>query len=123
MIGGPDASAKTGLDGLSEFIVMKRLLLLAALIPFLPAVAVAAPLAFSDPPNDFLSTFTGPHGADLDVIGFDATFDGSTFTFTDQANGPIGATSGGIYVWGVNRGGNTPGFGAFRPGVLFDSLV
>src|SRR2546423_13177966 len=106
---------------------MKRLLPLVFALGFLPVVAPtiasAAPLPFTDPAGDFLSTFTGPQNPDLDVIAFDATFDGATFTFTDQANGPIGTTTGGIFVWGVNRGSNTPGFGAFRPGVLVDAVV
>src|SRR4051812_24930636 len=106
---------------------MKRLLPLVLALGLLPAVAPrianAAPLPFTDPAGDFLDSFTGPHNPDLDVIAFDATFDGATFTFTDQANGPIGTTTGGIFVWGVNRGSNTAGFGTFRPGVLFDAIV
>ena len=102
---------------------MTRSLLPAFVAMFFPALAMAEPLAFSDPANDYLSTYTGPQLGDLDVLTFDATFDGSTFTFSETSNGAIGTTPGGLFVWGVNRGSNTAGFGAFRPGVLFDSLV
>lgn len=102
---------------------MTRYLLPAFVAMFLPAAAFAEPLAFSDPANDYLSTYTGPQNGDLDVLTFDATFDGTTFTFSQTSNGTVGTTPGGIFVWGVNRGGNTAGFGAFRPGVLFDSVV
>lgn len=85
------------------------------------APAEAAPI--SDPIGDFLDSYTGPHNGDLDVVSIDPIFDGGTFTLRSTSNGAIGTTPGGIFVWGVNRGSNTAGFGAFRPGVLFDAVV
>ena len=85
---------------------MKRLLPFALALMFLPGFAPgkahAAPLPFTDPAGDFLASFTGPHNPDLDVIAFDATFDGSTFTFTDQANGPIEGKSRRVEARKVN---------------------
>ena len=86
-----------------------------------PAGASAAPM--SDPIGDFLPSYTGPHGADLDVIAVDPIFDGGTFTLRSTSAGAIGTTPGGIFVWGVNRGSNTAGFGALAPGVLFDAVI
>jgi hypothetical protein len=83
--------------------------------------SLAAPIA--DPLGDFLESYTGPHGADLDIVSIDPTFDGSTFTLTSTSAGAIGTTSGGIFVWGVNRGTNATPFGDFRPGVQFDAIV
>ena len=82
-----------------------------------------AEAAYIDPTGDFLSSYTGPQNGDLDVVNFDAQFDGTTFTFSSTSNGAIGTTPGGIFVWGVDRGAHTAGFGAFRPGVLFDAVV
>lgn len=82
-----------------------------------------------DPAGDLLSTFTGPHNGDLDVVFADFTYDPSTDTFlftSDQADF-IGLTAGAQYVWGIDRGqgterfvGGTPSVGA---GVKFDSIV
>jgi hypothetical protein len=71
-----------------------------AALPFASAEA-----GIIDPAGDFLDSYTGPHGGDLDVLTADATFDGATF------------------VWGVDRGTNATPFGAFRPGVMFDAVV
>ncbi|MBC8103905.1 MAG: hypothetical protein H7Z41_15130, partial [Cytophagales bacterium] len=39
-------------------------------------------------------------------------------------NGVVGTTTGGFYVWGVNRGTGTAGFSSLGlDGVLFDSVV
>lgn len=92
-----------------------------ALFAFTSAQASAAPI--SDPTGDFLDSFTGPHNGDLDVTSIDPIFDGGTFTLRSTSADAIGTTPGGIFVWGVNRGGNTAGFGAFRPGVLFDAVI
>jgi hypothetical protein len=87
-------------------------------------LAAGARAQISDPAGDILATFAGPPNAtDLDVLGASVTFTGSEFVFTGTMNGPIGSTTGGFYVWGVDRGAGTPRFGAFRPGVLFDSVV
>ena len=91
------------------------------LLPLTVSGASAAPI--TDPIGDFLSSYTGPQNADLDVVSIDPIFDGGTFTLRSTSAGAIGTTPGGIFVWGVNRGGNTAGFGAFRPGVLFDAVI
>lgn len=85
------------------------------------AQAMAAPI--SDPVGDFLDSYTGPRNGDLDVVSIDPIFDGGTFTLRSTSDGAIGTTPGGIFVWGVNRGSNAAGFGAFRPGVLFDAVI
>lgn len=95
---------------------------------FLGVLAAAAPpvvhaALITDPAGDFLSTFTGPHNGDLDVLMAQAFFNGTNFTFTSLENGPIGTSPDGLFVWGVDRGTHTAGFGAFRPGVLFDAVV
>ena len=77
----------------------------------------------ADPAGDFLPSFTGPRGADLDVRSGEVSFDGSTFTFESTSAGPIGTTPAGFFVWGVNRGAGTARFGAIAPGVLFDFVV
>ncbi len=87
----------------------------------LASPALAAPIL--DPVGDFLASYTGPHGADLDVVSIDPTFDGHTFTLTSTSAGAIGTTPGGIFVWGINRGTNATPFGAFRDGVQFDAIV
>lgn len=90
-------------------------------LTFLASPVLAAPII--DPIGDFLDSYTGPHGADLDVVSIDPTFDGHTFTLTSTSAGAIGTTPGGIFVWGVNRGTNATPFGAFRDGVQFDAIV
>ena len=76
-----------------------------------------------DPANDFLASYTGPRGGDLDVREAEAAFDGTTFTFTSASAGSIGGTSGALYVWGVDRGRGTARFGALASGVLFAAVV
>ena len=82
---------------------------------------------YVDPTGDFLTTYTGPQGADLDVVRSDIRFDGTNFFVTGTMNGPIGTTLGAFYVWGLDRGagterfvGGTPSVGA---GVVFDSVI
>lgn len=77
----------------------------------------------TDPPDDFLGTFTGPQNGDLDVLTAQVTFNGTSFLFDSTENGAIGTTAQALYVWGIDRGTHTEGFGAFRPGVLFDAVV
>lgn len=77
----------------------------------------------ADPAGDFLASFAGPRGADLDVRSAEVSYSGSTFTFESTSAGPIGTTPEGFFVWGVNRGAGTARFGAIAPGVLFDSVV
>ena len=93
----------------------------AALVAVAPVRAVAQPI--TDPAGDFLSTFTGPHNGDLDVLSAQVLFNGSQFMFTSRQNGAIGTTPGALYVWGVNRGSGTSPGGAFAPDVKFDAVV
>jgi hypothetical protein len=76
----------------------------------------------TDPMGDFIPSYTGPHNGDMDVLSAQVSFDGSTFTFTATMAGAIGTTTGGNYVWGINRGAGTAGFPTMAPGVLFDSV-
>jgi hypothetical protein len=78
----------------------------------------------SDPANDFLPTFAGPHNNDLDVLSANVTLNGSNFDLTAALNGPIGQTPGAVYVLGLDRGKGTPKFSNIgEPGVVFDSTV
>lgn len=76
-----------------------------------------------DPTGDFLGSYTGARAGDLDVTGVEVFYDGTNFTLTAVMAADIGTTSSAFYVWGVNRGGGTPGFPTLAPGVLFDSVV
>ena len=94
-----------------------------ALLSFTPAHA-----QILDPVNDFLPTYTGLRGGDLDVVSANGFFNGGSFTFTANMNAPLFTTpnasaSNALYVWGVNRGAGTAGFSAIAPGVLFDSVI
>lgn len=89
------------------------------------AIASAA-LGISDPVGDFIPTFAGTPGGDLDVISAAGSFDGTNITLTATMNGAIGTTSGAIYVWGFDRGQGTARFSPAIPNtdnILFDSVV
>jgi hypothetical protein len=98
-------------------------------LAILVLLGAAAPVAASaiDPTGDFLPTYTGPHGGDLDVTSVDVRFQGPFFRITSTMAGAIGTTPGGVYVWGVNRGAGTQGLTAGTPsvgaGVTFDSVL
>lgn len=77
----------------------------------------------TDTVNDFIPTYTGPRGADLDVVSNESSFDGSTFSFAGTMNGAIGTTAIGVYVWGVDRGVGTARFGDIATRVHFDAIV
>jgi hypothetical protein len=96
----------------------------------LAAHAVGTP----DPAGDFLTTFSGStSSADLDVLSVSVTYNAATgnFVLSSTQAGPVGSTKtaggapAGIYVWGVNRGAGTAGFGASLGlnGVLFDRTI
>lgn len=76
-----------------------------------------------DAANDFIPSYTGPKGADLDVRDAEVTFDGSNFVFTSTSGGSLGTTPGALFVWGVDRGQGTPRFGDIATGVHFDLVV
>jgi hypothetical protein len=82
----------------------------------------------SDPVGDFLPTFGGSAlSTDLDVTGATVTYNPATdvFTLSGTFAGAPGSTSTGFYVWGVNKGAGTPGFGVSLglTGVLFDAVI
>lgn len=97
-----------------------------------PALFITAPALAQvviDAPNDFLPTYTGPQGGDLDVLTTQAFLNTSanTISVTTTVNAAIGTTPGGFYVFGFNRGagtqrfvGGTPSVGA---GVSFDLVL
>lgn len=87
----------------------------------LGALSAAADV-ISDPTNDFLPSFTGPHNGDLDAVSAQVFFDGANFTFTSTLNGIVGTTPTGLYVWGIDRGAGTVGFPAIASGVTFDAI-
>ena len=76
----------------------------------------------SDPANDFLPSFSGPHNGDLDVLSANVTLNGSTFDFTATLGGSIGETPGAVYVFGLDRGKGAPKFANIgAPDVIFDA--
>lgn len=79
--------------------------------------------AFADALGDFLPTFVGARGPDLDVLRVDGTYDGAEFRFSAREAGAIGTTPGGFFVFGVDRGAGTPRFADIAPGVEFDAVV
>lgn len=89
------------------------------------AVAPAAAMTYTDAANDFLTTYTGPHNGDLDVLQYSASIVGDNFVVSSTMAAAIGMTANAIYVWGVDRGKGTAGFGASLglDKVLFDSVI
>lgn len=82
------------------------------------------PISFiKDAVNDYTPTYTGPRNGDLDVVNAEAGYTGCDFLFYSNSAADIGATSGGFFVWGINRGAGTARFGEQAPGVLFDAVV
>jgi hypothetical protein len=81
----------------------------------------------SDPVGDFLSTYTGPKGGDLDVISSEVSLNGSQLFFSATLAAAVGTTPGASYVFGLDRGQGTQRFVAGIPsigaGVFFDSVV
>ena len=79
--------------------------------------------AIIDPTDDFLPSFVDPHDPDLDVVSASASISGGDVVLSANLDGTVGSTANALYVWGVNRGAGTAGFGALAPGVLFDAVV
>lgn len=102
----------------------------ALLLIFNASVTRADNLTF-DPANDFIASYAGPAGGDLDVISGQVALTSTRLIFTATLNANIGTTQGAFYVWGIDRGAGTPRFGVFTTpqgtydasGVLFDSVV
>jgi hypothetical protein len=79
-----------------------------------------------DPVGDFLPTYVGPRGGDLDVSGAQVTFTGTDFLFSATMEAPIGTTPQAFYVWGVDRGAGatTADFASLGlPKIMFDLVV
>jgi hypothetical protein len=93
----------------------------------LGSAAPATATSISDPAGDFLGTYTGPQGADLDIVSASVGFDGANYLLATTENGTIGTTAGSLFVWGVNRGAGTARLALGSPsvgaGVLWDSVV
>ena len=103
---------------------MSRIVSAAVVVAMVVGVSGRATAGFiTDPTGDFRPTFIGPHNGDLDVTSVDVRLEDSRFFLTATLAGAIGTTPGALYVWGVNRGAGTARFGAFAPGVLFDTVV
>ena len=100
--------------------------------PLLAAVLLVAPAVHAatstDPVGDFIPTYTGPHGGDLDVVSSTVSYNAATdmFTFSGTMNAAMGTTPGSFYVWGVDRGAGVASFaslGTGYPNILFDTVV
>lgn len=107
---------------------LKLVVLLCVLMVGLAAGEALAMI--SDPKGDFLPTYTaGAQGADLDVLLADVVLDpaASTLTFLATLDGPIGTTTGALYVFGLDRGQGTQRFLSGTPpigaGIFFDSVL
>jgi hypothetical protein len=101
-----------------------RALMAAAFLSFAATRPASADVV--DPSNDFLTTYTGPHAGDLDVLSANVAYNASaqTFTFTATLDGAIGTTSGAIYVFGLDRGQGIARFASIGiDQVKFDSVV
>lgn len=107
-------------------LVRPKLFLATALSVALSTLSAAASAGVVDATGDFLPTFTGAQGADLDVTSASVLYNPNSHLFSLGATmaGTVGTTPGGIYVWGVNRGLGTAGFAAIgATNVLFDMVV
>jgi len=93
------------------------------LVAALAAAAPASAQLVADASGDFLSTYVGPRNGDVDVLGANVFYDGSTFRFVSRSNGAIGTTAGALFVWGIDRGQGIARFGPLAPGVTFDAVV
>ena len=80
-----------------------------------------------DPTGDFLGTYIGPRGGDLDVTSTNATRNYHSVTLVGTHAAAIGTTKGAAYVWGINRGSGFEPFPHFDPptgkGILFDAYA
>ena len=85
--------------------------------------AGAQAAVINDPAGDFLGTYIGPKSGDMDVVATQGVYNGVTLRLDATLNGAVGTTPGASYVWGLQRGQGAARFGAFAPGILFDSVV
>ena len=91
------------------------------------AAGAVSPTAYAqvvrDGVGDFIPSYVGPRGPDLDVVLTQVRYNGVNFNINATLNGAIGQTPGGVYVFGFQRGQGVARFGPIAPGVLFDSVV
>ncbi|HEY4031823.1 MAG TPA: autotransporter outer membrane beta-barrel domain-containing protein [Caulobacteraceae bacterium] len=90
---------------------------------FFGGVSAAQAAPISDPQGDFIPSYTGPKGGDLDVLSIQGVYNGVTLRLDGVVNGAPGTTAGGSYIWGLQRGAGTARLAAQAPGVLFDATV
>ncbi|SFK55892.1 PEP-CTERM protein-sorting domain-containing protein [Sphingomonas sp. NFR04] len=106
---------------------MRILLGAAALVSLAAAPALAQTQTVSDATGDFLSGYTGPKLADLDVTSFSVSYDAGSqlFTLGTTFAGAITPGTAGFYVFGVNTGkGAIRPFGGIGQGnVIFDQAI
>ncbi len=109
------------------YIMNRAVLVLASLSVPLAGLAAPAVAAVSDPAGDFLPTYVGPQGGDLDVLSINVRLQGPSLVLSATHAANIGTTAGAFYVWGIDRGLGTARFVAGSPsvgaGVLFDSVL
>lgn len=108
-----------------RLLTIRAALLAAAAIAAAPGTAQAT--VITDAAGDFLATYTGPQGGDLDILSAGAQFDGANFHLSATVNGAIGTTANTLHVFGINRGSGTARFNTgsqpVGAGILFDALV
>jgi hypothetical protein len=101
----------------------------AALASFaaVPALAQTQTQTVTDATGDFLSGYTGPKLADLDVTSFSVSYDAATklFTLGTTFAGTITPGTPGFYVYGVNTGAGAirPFAGIGQGNVIFDHAI
>jgi hypothetical protein len=87
----------------------------------------AQAVSIGDPVGDFLPTYTGSRGGDLDIVRGEVTRNGNQLFFSADLAANIGTTPGASYIFGLNRGQGTQRFVSGTPsvgtGVFFDSVV
>jgi hypothetical protein len=79
-----------------------------------------------DAANDLINGFSAATNPDLDVLSTEVLYNNVTnqFTLNSTVAGNIGTTATASYVWGINRGAGTAGFGANGfTNILFDRVV
>ncbi len=99
-----------------------KALLLAALLAAAPALS--APV--SDPAGDFLPSYTGPLGGDVDILSGAVTRRDGMIQFDVEVAANFGTTPNVLAVWAINRGAGTPRLSFLAPPVAgnlpFDAL-
>lgn len=90
------------------------------------SAGAAQAIGVTDATNDYVPGYAGSTLGDLDVVGAFVTYNvgSDSFVFSGTMDNTIGLSTGGLYVWGLDRGAGTARFAANGiGGVLFDSVV